>query len=59
MADKQTSQRVNSIDTDNMAALEEDDNLDDEFFQDTALLTFPAEVQSVLDDVITLLFKSL
>jgi len=59
MADKQTSQRVNSIDTDNMAALEEDDNLDDEIFQDTALLTFPAEVQSVLDDVITLLFKSL
>ena len=59
MADKQTSQRVNSIDTDNMAALEEDDNLDDEIFLDTALLTFPAEVQSVLDDVITLLFKSL
>lgn len=38
-----------------MAALEEDDNLEEEIFQDTALLTFPTEVQSVIDEVISLL----
>lgn len=36
-----------------MAALEEDDNLDEEIFQDTALLAFPPEVQSVIDEVYT------
>lgn len=52
-----STQRVKILVTDNMAALEEDDNLDDEIFQDTALLTFPLEVQSVLDDVFTLIYQ--
>jgi hypothetical protein len=34
-----------------MAALEDDENLDEEIFQDIALLTFPEDVQSVIDDV--------
>ncbi|XP_060584875.1 vacuolar protein sorting-associated protein 53 homolog [Ruditapes philippinarum] len=35
-----------------MAALEDDENLDEEIFQDIALLTFPEDVQSVIDDIL-------
>ena len=38
-----------------MAGLEDDENLDEEIFQDIALLTFPEDVQSVIDDVIIFL----
>jgi len=35
-----------------MAALEEDDNFDEESFPETALLSFAPDIQGVLDDVI-------
>lgn len=34
-----------------MAALEEDETLEEELFQDTALLSFPDDVQAVIDEV--------
>ncbi|WAR02922.1 VPS53-like protein [Mya arenaria] len=38
--------------TDKMAGLEDDDNFDEEIFQETALLSFPQEVQNVLDEIL-------
>lgn len=41
-----------------MAGLEEEDNFDEENFQDTSLLTFPPDVQGVLDEVYIYFLKS-
>ncbi|KAL4223807.1 Vacuolar protein sorting-associated protein 53 [Mactra antiquata] len=35
-----------------MASLEEDDNIDEDIFQDTQPLSFPEDVQAVIDDIL-------